>query len=280
MAQHSPGWKDYYQTLKVKPEARPRAIRAAFKHLALLYGHLISRTPEVTEYSERMAEVKEAYDVLSNPVSRRAYDKTLGESHDPLKVENQGETGQEIAAAIKLLAQEVQKLKNYRKLKILGRIKVPSRAIRIGGISLISLLLILIAGISLAFAQPSQALAAPFKSAAIHVAKAPLAAVVLIEEVRGIAAMYERSIISTAVQSMRIEDKLRVVPAVTAPTNDMSIFPSSEHSLFPGYLDKRYCQFRYTVDGNGIVQVDKSTATTDAFLRKINEALSQLKEEQ
>ncbi|MFC1986360.1 hypothetical protein ACFLWC_05150 [Chloroflexota bacterium] len=83
---------------------------------------------------------------------------------------------------------------------------------------------------------------------------------------------------STALQSMRVEEGLKQTPLVRASTNDMACFPSREHYLFPDYLDKRFSQFKYTVDSKGIVSVDTSWATTDAFLEKIKQLLDRLEE--
>ena len=69
---------------------------------------------------------------------------------------------------------------------------------------------------------------------------------------------------------------MKRVPLVTVSTNDMTCFPSREHCLSPDYLDKRFGQFKYTVDSKGIVSVDTSWATTDAFLEKIKQLLDRL----
>jgi len=156
---------------------------------------------------------------------------------------------------------------------VVGKSRIVPRIILIAAISL---LLLIYGGTSLAFAQPESALAAPFKGIATTMAEAASGAIHLIEEVRGVAALYERNIVSTALQSMRVEEGLKIVPTVTLPTNDMTNFPSPEYPLFPDYLDKQFSQFRYTVDTDGIISVDKSTATTDAFLKRIGQALDRL----
>lgn len=138
------------------------------------------------------------------------------------------------------------------------------------------IVLVTAGGSSLALARPESALAAPFRGVAIAVAEASAGAISLIEEARAVAASFERSVVSTAVQSMRITDRLPIVPAVGTPTNDMAYFPSKEHCLFPDYLDRRYSQFKYTVDSNGIVTVDSSWAITDALLAKIEDLLRRL----
>lgn len=103
-------------------------------------------------------------------------------------------------------------------------------------------------------------------------------AVELIEVVRGVGATSERKIVSTTLQSMRIQEGMKIVPAVTVPTNDMACFPSQECCLFPDYLDKRFSQFRYTVSSKGIVSVDTSWATTDDFIENIKQLIKRLEQ--
>jgi hypothetical protein len=88
----------------------------------------------------------------------------------------------------------------------------------------------------------------------------------LIKEVREVSASYEHCVVTNALQSMRVIEGVKEVPAVTVATNDMKNFPSPEHSLYPHYLSKRFSQFAYTVNEDGIVSVDTSTATTDELL--------------
>ena len=140
------------------------------------------------------------------------------------------------------------------------------------------LLLVIFSGTALAFARPENALASPFKGMAITLTETGYGAVGLIENVRYVVSGYERNIVSTALQSMKVTEDLDVIPEVGTPTSDMACFPSAECRLFPGYLDSRYSQFKYWIDDNGIVQVDVSGATTDAFLKKIKQSLYRLSE--
>lgn len=64
-----------YQTLQVDPDADPEVIEAAFKRLALKYHPDRSTAPDA---AQRMRELLEARDVLTDPRKRRAYDATLG----------------------------------------------------------------------------------------------------------------------------------------------------------------------------------------------------------
>jgi len=62
----------------------------------------------------------------------------------------------------------------------------------------IALFSILLAGTSLAFAKPEHMLATPFRGIAIALTRTAAGAIGLIEDARGIAAIHERSIVSTA----------------------------------------------------------------------------------
>lgn len=128
---------------------------------------------------------------------------------------------------------------------------------------------VFVGGTSLAFVRPQSALAAPFRGIAEMLAQVTVVAGDIIDDVRGATAGYERQTVSTALQAMRVVDRIATVAPVTAPTNDMSDFPSAANSLYPEYLDRRYSQFNYTVSAYGNVTVDTSVATTDAFLERI-----------
>jgi predicted Zn finger-like uncharacterized protein len=135
--------------------------------------------------------------------------------------------------------------------------------------AVVSTLLVSAVGGSVAAVRPEHALAMPFKGVAITLTEASSGAMSLIGNIREIVSAYERNIVSEALQSMRTIESLGEIPQVSMPTNDMAFFPSPEYSLFPDYLDKRFSQFRYSVDGRGIVSVDTTGATTDAMLKKI-----------
>lgn len=70
--------KDYYAILGVDRGATASAIKAAYRRLARTHhpDYVISQAAEVqAEASIRMAELNEAYDVLSNGDARREYDE-------------------------------------------------------------------------------------------------------------------------------------------------------------------------------------------------------------
>jgi len=144
--------------------------------------------------------------------------------------------------------------------------KVAERAILI---AVISLILIFAGGASFASVKPENALATPLDGKATSVVETSSEAIGLIGDVRRVVAAYERNVVSTMLQAMRVIEGSSEVPPVIVPTNDMARFPSAEYPLFPEYVEKRFSQFKYTVDNNGIISVDTSGATTDALLDKV-----------
>lgn len=69
--------KDYYAILGVVPVAEDIVIKAAYKALAQRYHP--DRNPGSSEAAAKMAEINQAYRILSDSVQRKAYDKARGE---------------------------------------------------------------------------------------------------------------------------------------------------------------------------------------------------------
>lgn len=67
--------QDHYEVLQVHPSAHPDVIQSAYRRLALLYHPDINPSPEAVEM---MARLNEAYEVLSDPQRRAAYDRQRG----------------------------------------------------------------------------------------------------------------------------------------------------------------------------------------------------------
>ena len=65
-------FEDLYEILQVHPSAHPGVIQASHRHLAELYGP--SRNP-YPNASEMLDAINHAYDVLSDPAHRAAYDQ-------------------------------------------------------------------------------------------------------------------------------------------------------------------------------------------------------------
>lgn len=87
--------KDYYAILGIAPAAEEIVIRAAWKALAQRY-HPDRFAGDVAQAHTRMAEINEAYHVLSNPVQRQTYDQSRADKKEyfssGMYEENAGQT--------------------------------------------------------------------------------------------------------------------------------------------------------------------------------------------
>ncbi len=153
---------------------------------------------------------------------------------------------------------------------------VIKNAERIILIAIISFLFIVVEGSSFTFAKPEPVSKIPFKDVIMARAKTSTVSLSFLKEVREVSATYEHHIVSTALQLMRVTERVKAVPAVTVATNDMGSFPSPKHSLYPDYLAKRFSQFQYTVNDKGIISVDTVVTTTDTQLEGIEKWLERL----
>jgi hypothetical protein len=272
--------KDYYRILRVASTAELADITNTYQRLADLYQHLTTKLPQVSVYAERLNEINEAYEVLSDPGKREAYDRIFKEKLSSPETEAKEPTREEIFASIAQIAREVPNQSvSKKKSRKTWRVPTWNKARQWVTVALAALLLLVFAGGSaFAMAQPEHKLAIPFRGVASTVLMTSAEAIHLIEDIRHIVAAYERNIVSTALQSMRVIEELDELSPVTSSTNDMAYFPSPQHPLFPDYLDKRFSQFKYTVDSTGIISVDTSGATTDTFLEKMERLIHQLAE--
>src|SRR2546423_10729919 len=63
--------RDFYEVLGVARDAKPDEIQRAYRKLARTYHPDVNKDPAA---EERFKEVSEAYDVLSDPQTRKRYD--------------------------------------------------------------------------------------------------------------------------------------------------------------------------------------------------------------
>jgi curved DNA-binding protein CbpA len=273
LAKSPDDWKDYYKILRVSPNAKPELVAESYQHLSHIFREGLTRKAQTLPlYSNMIDEIEEAHRVLSDPAARAAYDQIFWMHYNSRPSGIDDPTKHEILMLSQFIITRVSEAIKEIKWK-LPSLKVP-RAVVLG--TLVVLCSVLLGGTSLAFARPQSALAKPFVSMAISLTETTGGAVGLIGNIRSVAATYERSIISSSLQAMRLDENLKQLPVIITPTNDLSIFPAPEHPLFPEYIDRQYSQFKYTVDSKGNVTVDKSWAATDAFLEKITRMLERL----
>lgn len=275
LAQCLDDWKDYYKILRIGPSADFKTIAEAHEQFYHLFHDTLSKeAKQIPLYSLIIREADEAYQVLSDLTSRTAYDRIFW-----LKYNATGSIGIDESAKYELvsLSQSITAKLSEAIREITWNIPLLDKITRPVAVGVVVVLLsVLLGGTSIAFAKPEHTLAIPFRGIAITLTKTSAGTVGLIEDVRGMVTTFELSVVSTALQSMRIEENLKEIPTVTVSTDDMTHFPSQEHPLFPDYLDKRFSQFKYTVDSKGIISVDTSWTITDSFLDKIEQTLNRL----
>ena len=129
-------------------------------------------------------------------------------------------------------------------------------------IAIISFAFLIMGGSYFTFAQPDDSMELSFMNLKMSINESPASVLGLIEEAQEVSALYEHHVITTALQSMRVLERVKDVPAINIATNDMASFPSAEHSLYPYYVTKRFSQYEYTVDSDGIVYINTASPTT------------------
>lgn len=83
----------YYETLEVAPGAPLEVIKAAYRALAHLYHP--DKNNNSSESVQLMRELNQAYDVLSDPVSRKFYDDWLSSQSKVVKSDSSGYNAKE-----------------------------------------------------------------------------------------------------------------------------------------------------------------------------------------
>jgi hypothetical protein len=90
-------WKNYYEILQVSPNAEPSVIVAAYRRLAQTYH---PDTAKTQMSSARMYDINEAYEVLSDPYRRAAYDRTFRDTYKSVDVMTEELTEEEIVIGL------------------------------------------------------------------------------------------------------------------------------------------------------------------------------------
>jgi curved DNA-binding protein CbpA len=103
MEQYERSWKNYYEILQVSPNAEPSVITAAYKRLAQVYYPDAIKDRKA---SARMADISEAYEVLSNPVRRSEYDRAYRVQCPAEETEGEALTEEEIMVGLMRFAAE------------------------------------------------------------------------------------------------------------------------------------------------------------------------------
>ena len=103
--------KNYYKILKVDSNASPEVIEKAYKTLAKKYHPDLQEESQKESAGEKLKEINEAYEILSNPESRANFDKIL------LDTTISSEDFNKIANENKQLHEELNNLKYNNNLR-------------------------------------------------------------------------------------------------------------------------------------------------------------------
>ena len=71
--------KDYYRLLEIEKDASEEDIKLAYRKLAKKYHPDLNKTDPRAK--EKFIKIKEAYDILKDPVKRRTYDELRNNPH-------------------------------------------------------------------------------------------------------------------------------------------------------------------------------------------------------
>ena len=111
LARYPDDWKDYYKTLRIGPSAQSKAITAAYERLSHLYHEALSdKTKSIPLYSLMIREVNEAYQVLSDPISRTTCDRIFWLKYNVEGMEIDESARYELVGLSQSISQEVSEI--------------------------------------------------------------------------------------------------------------------------------------------------------------------------
>lgn len=203
-------WKDYYKILRTNPSAKSEKIAENYERISRICREALSER-SIPLYSIMRREADEAYQILSDPTSRTNYDYIYWLKWNADNTEFDELSKIDLISLSQTISQKVSDFEKGLKWRIIQLNAVQKKVIKIIVIVLLS---IFIGGTSLAFVKPEHVLAAPFRGVASTVSKTVVGTIELIEVVRGVGATSERKIVSTALQSMRVQESMKIVSAV------------------------------------------------------------------
>ena len=137
-------------------------------------------------------------------------------------------------------------------------------------------LFLMISGTSFAIAEPESALASPFRGVATTTLEITANAISAVRDPRTVMATEEHAAVSISVRLLKDREELPGFTPV-ASTNDMSLFPSKEHPLFPDYIQIKTTMFSYDIDSSGEVELTTEGVRTDPSLTSIFEKIERLR---
>lgn len=97
---------DPYRVLQVHPLAEPEVVDAAFRRLARKYHPDVNPAPEAAEL---MGQIVEAYELLSDPDRRAAYDRSLETRQRPRSAGSRDEEGFSLSVLGGLIGLDVKR---------------------------------------------------------------------------------------------------------------------------------------------------------------------------
>lgn len=88
--------KNYYDILEININASPQIIEKAYKTLVKMYHPDLQEDGLKQEYENKLKEINEAYEILSDPIKKESYDSKLEEIENEKNIEkNQTYTSQD-----------------------------------------------------------------------------------------------------------------------------------------------------------------------------------------